>query len=273
MKAAIAIFGAALASAAMADDVAAPSVLVFHRCEGFAHTAAIEAANAAFRKATEDGLLKAEFSTDYEALRPESLGKYDALVLNNTTGLDTAGHPWMADGIAAFVESGKGYAVLHGGADCFADCPKLAEICGGLFAGHPWTSDGTWAFKVDDAEDPVNRAFKDTSRFRLSDEIYQHASPPFDPEKIHVLVSLDFDDPEVAGREGMIRPESTLYPVSWTKRCGKGRVFFTSFGHDERAWNDPVRRMHMMDGIMFAACGGRGCRRAGRGKGSCKKAE
>jgi type 1 glutamine amidotransferase len=39
--------------------------------------------------------------------------------------------------------------------------------------------------------------------------------------------------------------------VSWTRRYGAGRVFYTSFGHDKRAFIDKPRLLHMLAGLQY----------------------
>ena len=234
----------------------APRVLVFYRTEGFVHGDAIVCANEAFRVASEKtGAFTVKFSVDYADLKPESLARFDVLVLNNTTNLKTKENPFLAWSIPDFVASGKGLVSLHAGCDNFADCPAAANVAAGCFAGHPWGAGGTWSFEVCDPAHPVSKPFVDAFKgvkFKMSDEIYQHRGPAYDDGKIHPLVLLDFSDPEVAKRD-RIRKESTFYPVSWLRRFGKGRVFYTTFGHDSRAWTEPARLRHHFDGYLYAA--------------------
>jgi type 1 glutamine amidotransferase len=41
-------------------------------------------------------------------------------------------------------------------------------------------------------------------------------------------------------------------PVSWTNTEGKGRVFYTSLGHREDVWTNPVYQQHLLGGIAWA---------------------
>ena len=233
-----------------------PRVLMFYKCEGFVHGDAIVCANEAFRVAAEKtGAFKVKFSDDYNDLKPESLAKYDVLVLNNTTNLKVKDNPFLAWSIPDFVSGGKGLVSLHAGCDNFSDCPAAANVAAGCFAGHPWGAGGTWSFEVADPKNPVSKAFVDAFKgvkFKMSDEIYQHRPPAYDDGKVHALVTLDFSDPEVDKRD-RIRKESTFYPVSWLRRFGKGRVFYSTFGHDARAWTEPVRLRHFFDGYLYTA--------------------
>jgi type 1 glutamine amidotransferase len=41
--------------------------------------------------------------------------------------------------------------------------------------------------------------------------------------------------------------------VSWLHPYGRGRVFHTSFGHDEKAFLDPRVFAHILLGVQYAA--------------------
>lgn len=255
----------AIAAQTLPSQPQKANILVFWRCEGFAHGKAIDHANLMFKLLAEKGVWNVKFSDDYADLAPASLAKYDVLVMNNTTGLNLGKHPELEADIISFVESGKGYVVLHGGADNFGKSEKLCALAGGLFGGHPWGGGGKWKFKVDAANSPINASLGKESFF-WGDEIYQHKPPYGDRAKMNVLVSLDFSDPATAAagtkdkdkKTGQIvnkqnHQDTNDYPVSWTREQGKGRVFYTSFGHDQRAYLDAKISEHIMRGVLFAA--------------------
>ena len=242
-----------LAAAAVAADAAAPKrVLVFSKCEGFNHKASIAACKQRMAEEAKKGAFTVDFSEDYAAFKIENLVKYDALVLNNTTCLKTKANPHVAPAIASFVRWGGGLCVIHAGADNFYDAPECAHIVGGRFDGHPWGAGGTWAFKVEDRESPITAPFKGFAdgKFKRSDEIYQQSSPFYDRSKLHILISLDLSDPVTAGRKGQKRADKD-YAVSWIRRYGKGRVFYTTFAHDDRAWKAEDTRAHIFAGLAY----------------------
>lgn len=41
-------------------------------------------------------------------------------------------------------------------------------------------------------------------------------------------------------------------PWTWVKGFGKGRVFYTAYGHDERTWNNPGFHQLKKEGILWA---------------------
>ena len=64
----------------------------------------------------------------------------------------------------------------------------------------------------------------------------------FSREKSHVLLRLDTSKlPPNAGVHG----KDGDFPLAWAKMYGKGRVFYGSFAHDDKTWDDPdVSRMY-----------------------------
>ncbi|MGN0847852.1 MAG: ThuA domain-containing protein [Kiritimatiellia bacterium] len=253
MKSSRVILCFALAAMGFAADAGEPGrVLVFSRCEGYNHRESIAACRETLEAEAKKGRYVVEFSDDYAALKIENLLKYDALVLNNTTGLKTKENPHVAPAICSFVRWGGGLCALHAAADCFYDAPECAALVGGIFRGHPWGAGGTWAFKVEDAANPICAPFKGCAggRFTRSDEIYQQGSPFYDRAKLHILVSLDLADPTTAGVSGQARADRD-YAVSWVRPYGAGRVFYTSFAHDRRAWAAADTREHILAGLDY----------------------
>ena len=243
----------ALAAAAVAAEPRSKKVLVFSRIEGFNHKASVAACKEMMAAEAEKGAFAVDFSDDYAALEISNLVKYAALVLNNTTHLKTKDHPSVAPSICSYVRWGGGLCVIHAGADNFYDAPDCAHLVGGRFDGHPWGSGGTWAFKVEDRDSPITAPFKGFAdgTFKRGDEIYQQASPFYDRAKLHILVSLDLSDPATAGRQGQKRADKD-FAVSWIRRYGNGRVFYTSFAHDRRAWDAEDTRAHIFAGLAYA---------------------
>lgn len=230
-------------------------LLVFYRCEGFRHSQSIAAGNEAIRLAAEKASAwRVDFSEDYESLRPESLEKYDAVVLNNTTNLKTEKHRHVAPSLVEFVKYGKGLAVVHSGDDGFSEAPDILYMIGGRFCGHPWHGGGTWRFKVEDPGSPLAKMFPKDG-FSFSEEIYMQAAPYFSRQAQHILVSLDLTEEKTAEAleksRDRRRPDGD-YAVAWVRRFGKGRVFYTSFGHDQRAWLDGMTLSHIFGGIQYA---------------------
>ncbi len=246
---------ALIGSALHAKPAKARKLLVFSRCEGFVHGEGIVYGNKALEiAAAKTGAFQADFSTDYASLTDKAtLFKYDAVVLNNTTVLKTKENPSLIPNLIEFVKSGRGLSVIHGGADNFKNeyDAAAAEMVGGMFDGHPWGGGGTWAFKLDDPASPLNLAFEGKG-FKCGEEVYQQKSPPYDRSKLHVLVSLDLSDEATANANPKAQKRADKdYAVSWVRAYGEGRVFYTSFAHDKRAFLDKARLWHILDCVQY----------------------
>ena len=87
-----------------------------------------------------------------------------------------------------------------------------------------------------------------------------YPTPPYDRSKVRVLISLCLDDANTAAAmkkfikkrgEDKVRADRD-FAVSWCRRWGKGRVFYTTYAHDTRAWLDPARLYHILGGLQYA---------------------
>jgi len=137
--------------------------------------------------------------------------------------------PGQMEDLLSFVrEDGKGFVGAHTGDNAFPNCAEFGEMMGGRFDGHPWGILDA-AIAVEDPGFPAMRGLP--SHFILRDEIYTHRD--FSRSRAHVLASLE-RDPSVA--------------VAWAKMYGKGRVFYSSFGHDDETWDNPL-----VQGMYFEA--------------------
>ena len=84
--------------------------------------------------------------------------------------------------------------------------------------------------------------------FVLKDEIYQMKD--FSRDKVRVLMRLD------AGRLDLNNPrvhrKDLDFAVTWAKMYGKGRVYYSTLGHVERNWDDPLIQKMYVDAIKWA---------------------
>ena len=48
-----------------------------------------------------------------------------------------------------------------------------------------------------------------------------------------------------------MKREDKDFAVSWVRPYGSGRVFYTSFGHDKRAFLNPATLSHILDGLQY----------------------
>lgn len=240
------------------------SVLLVAQAWGYRHEEAMAWGSKALALVGEKGAFKLTRCDDAKVLTDAAyLAKFDAIVLNNTTTLSEKRFPGMSKALTDFVRSGKGICFIHSALDAFYDSPEVQEMAGGLFFGHPWYAASDCLYVNERPDHPLNAAFGGKEKFRSSDEIYMQKSPPYDRSKCTVLVSLDRDDtknrqyeeawrnhPNPVVQKFKLR-EDRDYAVSWIRTYGAGRVFYTSFGHDKRAFLDPARFGHVVAGLQY----------------------
>lgn len=244
----IAAINSAIPSQATAKPKQARRVLAFFRCEGFIH-GSIPFGNEALKQmAKKTKAFEVDLADTYDVFSKENLSKYDGIVLNNTTHMK---FPEASQQIAFmdFISNGGGLAGFHAASDNFSRHPDCLALVGGVFNGHPWGAGGTWAFKLDDPDHVLNKAFEGKG-FWHQDEIYQYKPDSFQGEdNLRILVSLDMSKEMVSGR---ITDGPREVPVSWIRTAGKGRVFYTNLGHRSETFHNPMILRHMLDGIQYS---------------------
>lgn len=87
---------------------------------------------------------------------------------------------------------------------------------------------------IEDPNFPAMRDFPKT--FTMMDEIYQ-PSKEFSREKVRVLARLDENKLDLANKN--VHRTDKDFAVAWVKTYGKGRVFYSTFGHREEVYDRP----------------------------------
>ena len=123
------------------------------------------------------------------------------------------------------------------------------QMLGGTHCGHAWYADPDRdvPIKLDDAKHPANAAFGGKG-FSTRDDIYLIAGP-YSREKLHVLLSVDT---ATAPASMTAERADGDYPVSWVKKHGQGRVFYTSLGDRAETFQNAAFLRHLLAGIQFA---------------------
>ena len=193
------------------------------------------------------GAFEAVFSNDTSVFRPENLKAFDAICFNNTVGVLTEDAA-LRQSLLDFVSNGKGIVGFHAAAATFCQYPRydqfpqFGEMLGGFEnGGHPWKQDETITIKVEDAKSPINAAFAGKG-FDIKDEVFQFQDH-YSREKMHVLLSIDTDKTDMNPARHFLpdRFADRDFAMSWIKRHGKGRVFYSSFGHNaDLFWNSAI---------------------------------
>ncbi len=173
----------------------------------------------------------------------KDLNFFDAIVFMGTG--DNLSDLQKQDLMSFIKDDGKGFVGAHTGDDAFFDWPEFAEMIGGWFDNHPWGQFDA-PIIVEDPSFPAMQGFP--LRFTLHDEIYEHKN--FSREKVHVLARLDSTKLDYT-RPGIHRTDRD-FPVAWAKMYGKGRVFYSTFGHAAETWDNPAVQKMYLEAIKWA---------------------
>jgi hypothetical protein len=136
-----------------------------------------------------------------------------------------------ADLLSFVKDDGKGFVAAHTATTAFLSWPEFGELIGGRYDGHPWgNTEGTVI-----NEDPSFPATKHlAASFPLNDEFYQ--TQAYSRERIRVLLRLDVS--KMPANNGVRRSDGD-FPLAWARMYGRGRVFYSSFGHASATWDNP----------------------------------
>lgn len=158
-----------------------------------------------------------------EALNPENLSKYDALLVYANHQTIT---PEQLAALKGYIDQGGGFMPVHCGSACFKKTEGYIALVGGQIEGH---DTGIFTARIVAPEHPVMRGF---TPFETWDETYRHQKLSTD---ITVLQRRDDE------------------PWTWVRQQGKGRVFYTAYGHDERCWGQDAFHDLLTRGLRWAA--------------------
>jgi uncharacterized protein len=241
------LFGqGALPPAPHVKQVVVKHVLVIGQTKGFEHDSISAAMAAVYNMGQESGLWDATLRTDAELLTKKDLGRnaknlnyFDLIVFASTTGELDMDADQKRDMMSFIHDDGKGFVGIHAALDTNYNWPEYGEMIGGWFDQHPWMTFN--APIINEAPDfPAVRHFP--REFVKYDEIYQPKD--WSRDKVNVLLSLDPTRLDYSNNPRVHRTDHD-FAVAWSKMYGKGRVFYSTLGHTQEAWQDPdVRKMY-----------------------------
>ncbi len=128
--------------------------------------------------------------------------------------------------------------------------PEFGRMLGGTEnGGHPWNGE-VMTMKVEDPASPINAAFGGKD-FQIADQAFQLQEPVL-RDRLHVLLRIDAEKSSPPRRILPARKEDMDFPMSWIRRQGKGRVFYSGLGHGADVFSNPQMLQHLLAGIQYA---------------------
>jgi uncharacterized protein len=143
------------------------------------------------------------------------------------------------------IASGVGIAGCHGGmCDSFRDNVDWQFMTGGQWVSHPGGDGVEYTINIRKGSSPLIEGIEDF--IVKSEQYYMHVDPA-----VEILATTDF--PIIPGNHST--NGKVVMPITWTKRWGLGRVFYTSLGHHNDVFDDASALEMMRRGLLWAASG------------------
>lgn len=231
---------------AIPADLKRPAILIFSKTNGFRHEEAIPAGNRFFAELA-DARGWGHFQTENGAvMSPDILAKFDVVVFNNASG-DMFSAPQQA-ALKSFLENGGGYLGLHAAGDNSHEgwAWYQNEVIGTKFTMH--TLNPQFQEAMVHAENKTHPAVKELpDSWKRTEEWYSFDKSPRG-KGYTILATVDEKTYSPVGPMGKDLRMGD-HPVAWAHCIGKGRIFYTAFGHRAEAFAEPETRK-MLEGAL-----------------------
>jgi len=166
------------------------------------------------------------YTSNPDDLNEETLNNYDGLMIYaNHDSISSAQESALKD----YIQSGKALIPIHSASFCFQNSDWYISAVGGQFSTH-----GTEVFSAKIVK-PEHPAMKGLTEFESWDERYVHTK--VNPDMEVLMERVDGEKRE---------------PYTWTRNEGKGRVFYTALGHNEKTWEKSEFQALLANGILWA---------------------
>lgn len=170
------------------------------------------------------------------AVTEAGLAQVDAVVFASTSG-DIGFTPEGADAFYRWMRDGGSYVGIHSASNTFHGNARYLDLVRGEFDKHGPQVDVT--VHVQDAAHPACAGLP--ASFPIHEEIYEFKN--WSRSGMHVLLAMH-RHPQTG--------EPGDYPLAWTHRPGRGRMFYTALGHREDAYTNPLFLRHLQGGMEWA---------------------
>lgn len=260
----------ALPSEGIVEPKASRKILVYSATAGYRHGSIPSGKFALEQMGESSGAYEAIVSDHPKNFEVDALKEFDAVILLSPT-LDffmpnkkkqrkqfsneewaelEARHKRLMGNLIDYVKQGGGLVGIHSATDACYGHSEYGEMIGGYFNGHPWRAKNHVTVVIEDPEHAtIKPVFCGMEDFRIQDEIYQFRDEPYSREHLRVLLHVDpARSDEVKG----LKRKDNDYAVAWVQSVGEGRVFYSSLGHNDHIFANPMMLKHYLAGIQFA---------------------
>jgi len=239
-------------------------ILVFSKATGFYHWTIPHNNEMLKILGKKSNAFEIHIGYDIENFEKKNLEKFDAVILNNSnpdgperdlfSQLLRQNTSFSEDEVSArakiyeqnlmnYVHNGGGLMILHGAITMQNNSMAFSQMTGGSFDYHP--KQQMVHVQEVDKKHPLVQAFNGKGLHHF-DEPYFFKNA-YSDYNFRPLLYM-----EVAKLEGLREevPEKVVY-LSWIKRHGKGRVFYSSPSHNAQSFENPDLLQFFLDGMQY----------------------
>ncbi|CAM4210746.1 ThuA domain-containing protein [Zobellia nedashkovskayae] len=245
-------------------NVSKKKILVFSKSTGFYHWTIPHNVEMLKIIGKKSNAFEIHVGYDIESFDKKNLKKYDAIVFNNcnpsgpkrdlfwdllhmNTNLPdndiAALSKQYETNIMNYVAKGGGLMILHGAITVQNNSKEFSKMTGGSFDYHPKPQE--MHVKEVDPMHPLVQAFKGNGLTHV-DEPYFFNNAYFD-YNFRPLLYIEIDKLVDMRKE----VDEKINYVSWIKRHGKGRVFYSSPSHNAQSLDHPELLQFLLDGLQY----------------------
>ncbi|MES2438612.1 MAG: PVC-type heme-binding CxxCH protein [Verrucomicrobiota bacterium] len=152
------------------------------------------------------------YSENLADLDRSVLDRYDGVMFYGNWKQNEAMDPAQEKALLGYVNDGGAFLPIHCASACFGGSEAFVKLVGGRFKSH---ETGVFTTTISAKDHPIMRGYEG---FETWDETYVHDRLTDD------RTVLQLRDKE---------------PWTWVRDQGKGKVFYTAYGHDMRCWGQP----------------------------------
>ena len=174
----------------------------------------------------------------------KNLNDFDAIFFFSIGELELTDEQ-KADLMSFVKEDGKGIVAAHTSVNMFYTWPEFGEMIGGYFDDHPWMIFDAPVI-VEAPDFPAMKHLPKT--FTVRDEIYQMTN--FSRDRVRVLARLD--ETKLDLKNPRVHRTDKDFALAWARDYGKGRVFYSTFGHTDEQWDNPDMQKMWLGAIKWA---------------------
>lgn len=242
------------------------NILIFSLHTGFKHWTIPHTEAVMKLLAEKSGNYSVTTSMNINSFEKKNLKKYDAIILNNNCSngdhrnlffdklkenknLTEKEAKSKADilekNLLDFVHKGGGLMVLHGAIVMQNKSEAFGKMVGGSFDYHPKQQNIN--VRLVDADHPIVEGFNGKG-FTHYDEPYFFNNAYFN---YHFKPLLYIDTNELEGLKKEVK--DNIKYISWIKKYGKGRVFYSSPSHNAQSYENAKLLEFLTNGLHYAA--------------------